>query len=105
VAGVGDFNGDGKSDILWRNASTGEVDMWLMNGLASTASVPLLAAPSWVVAGVGDYNGDGKSDILWRNTTTGQVDEWQMNGASQTGSVTLLTSTAWAPVASLLHSG
>jgi hypothetical protein len=27
----GDFNGDGKADILWRNAS-GEVYVWLMNG-------------------------------------------------------------------------
>jgi hypothetical protein len=27
----GDFNGDGRADILWRNAS-GEVYVWLMNG-------------------------------------------------------------------------
>ena len=24
VAGTGDFDGDGKSDIFWRNTSTGE---------------------------------------------------------------------------------
>jgi hypothetical protein len=28
---VGDFNGDGKADILWRKSS-GELDLWLMNG-------------------------------------------------------------------------
>ena len=28
VAGVGDFNGDGKSDILWRNTSTGVNAIW-----------------------------------------------------------------------------
>jgi len=27
-----DFNGDGKSDILWRNQTTGQVYVWLMNG-------------------------------------------------------------------------
>jgi len=29
---VGDFNGDGRADILWRNSSTGENYVWLMNG-------------------------------------------------------------------------
>ena len=28
----GDFNGDGKQDILRRNMQTGEVDIWFMNG-------------------------------------------------------------------------
>src|SRR5207249_781877 len=27
-----DFNGDGKSDILWRNSTTGANVIWLMNG-------------------------------------------------------------------------
>ena len=31
IAGTGDFNGDGKSDILWRQIS-GAVAIWLMNG-------------------------------------------------------------------------
>ena len=32
VGGTGDYNGDGTSDVLWRNTATGEVDTWLMNG-------------------------------------------------------------------------
>jgi hypothetical protein len=33
IFGVGDFNGDSKADILWRNASSGQVFEYLMNGL------------------------------------------------------------------------
>jgi len=33
VAGVADFNGDGKSDILWRHTS-GAVAEWNMDGTA-----------------------------------------------------------------------
>ena len=39
VQGVGDFNGDGKRDILWRNKSTGVISIWLMNGGAITSTV------------------------------------------------------------------
>ncbi|KJU84172.1 hypothetical protein MBAV_003635, partial [Candidatus Magnetobacterium bavaricum] len=30
----GDFNGDGKADILWQNTETGDVTVWLMDGVA-----------------------------------------------------------------------
>jgi hypothetical protein len=28
IAGVGDYDGDGRSDLLWRQASTGAVYLW-----------------------------------------------------------------------------
>jgi hypothetical protein len=76
-----DFNGDGYSDIAWRNTD-GDVYIWLMNGFQLTSGADLgnvLAV--WSVAGIGDFNGDGKSDILWRNTN-GDVYIWLMNGLS-----------------------
>ena len=87
VAGVGDFNGDGKADILWRNTSTGMVTMWLMNGTSKISEATILNAGNtdWTVAGVGDFNGDGKADILWRNTSTGIVSMWLMNGTTSVG--------------------
>jgi FG-GAP repeat len=36
IAGVGDFNGDGYADIVWQNASTGQIVVWLLqNGVLS----------------------------------------------------------------------
>jgi hypothetical protein len=79
VAGIGDFDGDGKSDLLWRDAA-GHVAVWEMDGATflrgDTVSV---ISPDWRVAGTGDFDGDGRSDILWRNTD-GRVSIWEMNG-------------------------
>jgi FG-GAP repeat len=40
MAQTGDFDGDGKSDLLWRD-TTGNTAIWFMNGVtvASTADV------------------------------------------------------------------
>lgn len=81
VAGTGDFNHDGKSDILWRGTD-GSVAMWLMNGGAVTSGFTIgVVATAWSVVGVGDFNADGTSDILWRNSD-GTVAIWLMNGTN-----------------------
>jgi ribosomal protein S28E/S33 len=77
-ATANDFNGDGKSDILWRN-DAGALAIWDMNDGNLLTSNPLGSVPdNWKVAGTGDFNGDGKTDILWRNDT-GPVAIWDMN--------------------------
>jgi len=74
-----DFNGDGKSDILWRHAS-GDTVIWFTNGLQYLSNADLgNVSTSWSIVGTGDFNGDGKGDILWRNTN-GDVAIWLMNG-------------------------
>jgi hypothetical protein len=43
ICGTGDYNGDGRSDILWQN-STGDVAVWEMNGTTVISAV-ILASP------------------------------------------------------------
>ena len=63
-----DFNGDGMSDILWRNTE-GDTTIWFMNGAQISSGVSLGNVPTaWSVVGTGDFNDSGVSDILWRNT-------------------------------------
>jgi hypothetical protein len=67
VIGSGDFNGDGFSDILWQKSS-GEVDLWELNGTNVIGSGSLgNPGPTWHAVSTGDFNGDGHSDILWQN--------------------------------------
>ena len=72
-----DFNGDGYSDIAWRDTS-GDTVFWLMNG-ANLLQSGGYNVPSWSIVGQRDFNGDGKSDLLWRDGS-GDVAMWFMNG-------------------------
>ncbi len=77
IKGIGDFNNDGKSDLVWLNTRTGEVATWLMNGVTFQSGA-LLPTPvlGWDIVGIGDFNGDGMSDLLWRNATADLTAMW-----------------------------
>jgi kumamolisin len=76
-----DFDGDGKQDFLWRNASNGQVGVWLMNGSVPKATAVIGSTPlSWVIINTGDFDGAGKSDILWQSGNSSQYGVWFMNG-------------------------
>jgi hypothetical protein len=45
VVGVGDFNGDGYADVLWFNASTGQLSYWLLDGQGNVMATPILPLP------------------------------------------------------------
>jgi hypothetical protein len=99
IAGIGDFDGNGSTDILWRDSS-GNVGIWLMNGTQILSTSVLGNVPAdWNVAQTGDYNGDGKSDVLWIDTS-GNVGVWFMNGTT-VSSVTQYgnVGTTWTPQA------
>jgi hypothetical protein len=78
-----DHNGDGQSDVLWRNSGSGLNWLWSMNGLAIQSSKAINTINlEWDIAGRGDFDGDGKSDIVWRNNVTGRNWIYLMDGTS-----------------------
>jgi len=82
---VGDFNGDKKADILWRN-NDNLIGMWLMNGTTISSQCLIgSTTPDWAIDGVGDLNGDGKTDIVWRNRTSGVVFIYLLNACTVIG--------------------
>ncbi len=95
VQATGDFDADGKADMLWRK-NDGTLAMWLMNGATPKAQVGIGAVDTaWQIAGTGDFDGDGKADILWRKSD-GTLAMWLMNGTTPTTQVSLgAVGTAW----------
>ncbi|MBV9390376.1 MAG: S8 family serine peptidase [Verrucomicrobia bacterium] len=79
----GDFNNDGKQDILWRNTETGEVIIWFMDG-PSVSSVSRVgyASLDWKIVATADFDNSGYSDILWENINDGSLVVWIMRGGA-----------------------
>ena len=80
IQGVGDFNGDGKADILWRHTS-GLVGIWLMNGtsIVGMGSGQRRAGPD-DPRGRGLQRGrQGRHPVA---AHSGLVDIWLMNGTA-----------------------
>jgi hypothetical protein len=88
----GDFNGDGKVDIVLSNTSNGARQVWLMSGNSrdQLITLPSGSAP-WQVATIADMNADGHSDIIYQNVSTGERSIALMNGVVRTGTATLAT--------------
>lgn len=84
IAGVADFDADGRNDLIWRHAVSGKVVVWLMDGLTRLTGAfttpPSLGDPNWEMAGIGDFSRDGQPDLLWRHRVSGRNVVWFMNG-------------------------
>jgi glucuronoarabinoxylan endo-1,4-beta-xylanase len=64
IQGVGDFDGNGRGDMLWRSIN-GDNVIWGDAKAPGHWIAPL--DNGWRVAGIGDFDSDGQSDILWRS--------------------------------------
>lgn len=87
LRGTGDFNRDGKPDLIWHHSGTGDLAVWLMDGVlmygVGFLNPSRVTAP-WQLASIRDFNLDGNPDLIWHNQTTGQLQAWFMSGSVAT---------------------
>ena len=98
IVSTGDIDGDGVSDILWRDTATSTMRVWLMaNGtqvkdggnltISDGTGQAISRGSQWTVSAVGDFDGDSAIDIMWRNTVSGEVSLWFLNYSNGTASI------------------
>ncbi|HLX98350.1 MAG TPA: NF038122 family metalloprotease [Roseiarcus sp.] len=77
-------------DILFQNASSGQIAIWDMNGLNVVGGGTVAPNPgsSWQAIGTGDFSG-GDPDILFENVNSGRLAIWDMNETSIVGGGTV----------------
>jgi len=88
VVTAGDFNGDGKSDLVWQRPSDGLVELQFLNGNAAIGGGAIAGSPfgtDFKVVGEGDFNFDGRADLVYRNSTTGLTEIQFLNGQTALG--------------------
>lgn len=92
MRGVGDFNGDGKDDLLFRgmgNATVGTYLIELLNTQPNDTRAEMQSERrtfrdpqnGWDVARIADFDGDKKADILWQHEG-GLPGIWLMDGGN-----------------------
>jgi VCBS repeat protein len=82
IVGTGDFDRDGRRDLLWHHQGSGEIGVWLMDGrrLIDGQSLGYFVQASSQIRAVADVDGNGSADWLWQQADSGQVVVWLMDG-------------------------
>ncbi len=106
--GVGDANGDGKTDVWWFNPTSQQIGIWLMSGNQSASNIVGYAYPGinyapWVPVQVADYDGDGIADVLWHNPQNQHFGVWRVaaGGTSCWNKQDLGSMSCWSTFATL----
>lgn len=76
-----DMNGDGRSDIVWRNPVTQQTSRWYMNGPSVIGGQSDSQSSGWTIVGIGDFDADGRDDLLWSSGSA--LVMWRPNASNQ----------------------
>ncbi|HYI52749.1 MAG TPA: FG-GAP-like repeat-containing protein [Microlunatus sp.] len=75
IARLGDFDGDGREDVLARQTATGE--LWLYPGRLTRLATRVRIGTGWSrmreITPVGDFDGDGRADVTAVDQATGNL--------------------------------
>jgi hypothetical protein len=81
---VGDFNGDGRADLLHVLPGKNSVNIWLSKGRGSFKVTNFLPWPDYLIEKgrwlVGDFDNDGYADVVQVLESEGRVNIWLSTG-------------------------
>jgi hypothetical protein len=90
-----DFDGDGASDLFWRNSDSGANTLWRAGNQATSQAVADVADPAWRAVGQGDFDGDGRADLVWRHRASGHDVIWPSADRGARRAIATVTDPGW----------
>jgi hypothetical protein len=85
ISGSGDFNSDGRTDLIWQDQTTGATQIWYLGGAQGNViigAVGLLSSTQSRIAAVIDADLDGTPDLVWQDPSNGISELRPLSGSA-----------------------